>query len=413
MYNFLKELNILHCCQNSQNRQSILSKYFKNTYVLSSVEKTIKFYTALHKQNTYIDGIVLHLDEKNVSLNIEKIILEIRKINNHITIIVDHTYIIEYKTSYNVTFHYNPENNIESLLNNVYIDIKKYKSMTIDENNLYNHLGIFNNLTLVSKTDIKGVITFVNDAFCHNTGFSKDELIGQPHNIVRHPEMRKEVFSEMWKIIQQGQVWHGKLKSIDKHKNTYWVKATIFPIFDKSNNIIEYISIRFLTTEDEHKAIEIRKKNLKMIVQNRKKEYNLRKRISELEDKINTNYLNKLENKSNELESINKNLIYQIQKLENELIISRNNESNSINNTVNRFRNIQKELHSTNNKCKILSTTISSQKYEITRYKEQIAVLENKIHELNNQIKQDSIALNMKDLKLKNLATSNKRKKLF
>lgn len=412
----LLNLNIIYCDKGSQNRESGLSSFFLNTYVLNSEQKAIKFFSTLYKTATSIDAIIYQVNEQKDFTSIETLLTQIRDIDEHIPIIINHIHRLEFKTIHNVTFHFNPDNNIDTLLKKIDICVKNHKKIDNikDENHkLEKHLSIFNDVTLVSKTDLKGVITYVNDAFCESTGFSRDELIGQPHNVVRHPEMRKEIFTEMWNVIQQGQVWQGKLKSMDKNKDTYWVKATIFPIFDETNNIIEYISIRFLTTEDEHKTRDVRRKNLKMIVKNKVSEYHLKKRIAELEQYVNSGYLTHLEKKSKELEEKNDSLKHQIKRLEQDLRASKNNESNSVSNTVSRFRNIQKDLHTANNKCKALENTINSQKKEISKKEDQIIKLETRIHDLTNQIRHDNIELEKKDVKLRNIASNHKKKRGF
>ncbi len=108
--------------------------------------------------------------------------------------------------------------------------------------------------SIVSKTDKRGIITFVNDKFCEISGYSYTELIGMPHNIVRHPDMPKEVFKEMWKTILAGNVWEGIVKNRKKDGSAYWVESIINPIRDINGNIIEYIAIRRdVTSSEEYK----------------------------------------------------------------------------------------------------------------------------------------------------------------
>lgn len=105
--------------------------------------------------------------------------------------------------------------------------------------------------SIVSKTDRRGVITYVNDRFCEISGYSYNELVGKPHNIVRHPDMPKEVFKEMWETILGGNVWEGVVKNKRKDGSAYWVESIINPIRDIDGQIIEYIAIRHDITESE------------------------------------------------------------------------------------------------------------------------------------------------------------------
>lgn len=112
---------------------------------------------------------------------------------------------------------------------------------------------------IVSKTDAKGVIRYVNDAFCKISGYTKEELVGKPHNIVRHPDMPKEAFRDMWHTIKNlRKPWIGNVKNLAKNGSTYWVKAFINPIIDKKDNIIEYIAIRTDITDLQEEKERIR-----------------------------------------------------------------------------------------------------------------------------------------------------------
>lgn len=103
--------------------------------------------------------------------------------------------------------------------------------------------------SIVSKTDLKGHITYVNDSFCKISGFSRKELIGKPHNIVRHPDMPSEAFAEMWQTIRNKRPWQGVVKNRKKDGGYYIVETTVMPILDENGNIQEFISIRFDITE--------------------------------------------------------------------------------------------------------------------------------------------------------------------
>lgn len=105
---------------------------------------------------------------------------------------------------------------------------------------------------IVSKTNKKGIITYVNEAFCNISGYTQNELLGKSHNIVRHDDMDFSVFKEMWhtiKILKQS--WTGIVKNKKKDGNPYWVHTIINPILDENGNILEFIGIRTDITEIE------------------------------------------------------------------------------------------------------------------------------------------------------------------
>lgn len=82
---------------------------------------------------------------------------------------------------------------------------------------------------LVPQTDEKGRILFANEDFCKIAGYTLDELIGQPHNIIRHPDMPKAAFKDLWDTVQKGKIWTGYVKNRTKDGGYYWVYATVFP----------------------------------------------------------------------------------------------------------------------------------------------------------------------------------------
>ncbi|WP_368030030.1 PAS domain-containing protein [Arcobacter sp. s6] len=99
------------------------------------------------------------------------------------------------------------------------------------------------NAFLVSETNEKGIITFVNDEFCKVAGYSREELIGQAHNLVRHKEMPKAAFEDLWKTVKEGNVWQGYVKNSTKSGGFYWVYATVYPYLNENKQIC-YMSCR-------------------------------------------------------------------------------------------------------------------------------------------------------------------------
>ena len=119
-----------------------------------------------------------------------------------------------------------------------------------DSNNiLQEYKDAIDESSIVSKANEKGFITYVNEAFCEISGYQKEELIGNTHNILKHIDTPKDVFEDLWKTITSKKIWHGVIKNRRKDGTHYWVKSTIKPILDANGDIVEYISIRDDITE--------------------------------------------------------------------------------------------------------------------------------------------------------------------
>jgi len=140
------------------------------------------------------------------------------------------------------------EINSEELME-VYQTIEKYNLSLkdqVDEQSiiLKQYKDAIDKTMVVSKTDITGRITYVNEAFCQLSGYTKEELMGKPHNIVRHPDEPFTIYKDLWDTISSKKNWHGELKNIAKDGSVYYVDTHIFPLLNKKGHIIEYIAIR-------------------------------------------------------------------------------------------------------------------------------------------------------------------------
>ncbi len=96
---------------------------------------------------------------------------------------------------------------------------------------------------IISRTDLSGVITYANETFAKISGYEVNELIGKPHNIVRHPDMPKSVFAEIWETLSRGDSWQGYVKNKRKDNGYYWVHANISGVY-KNGELVEYKSLR-------------------------------------------------------------------------------------------------------------------------------------------------------------------------
>jgi PAS domain S-box-containing protein len=108
---------------------------------------------------------------------------------------------------------------------------------------------------IVSKTDIKGRLTFFNDQFVTISGFTEGELMGKPHNIVRHPDMPPEAFEDLWTTLEAGKPWAGAVKNRRKNGDFYWVMASATPIWE-NGKVTGYMSIRTKLAQDQREEAE-------------------------------------------------------------------------------------------------------------------------------------------------------------
>ncbi len=109
---------------------------------------------------------------------------------------------------------------------------------------------------IISETDLKGLITYANRRFCEISGYEKNELKGKNHNIVRHPDMPKSVFKNMWETIQAGKSWVGTVKNLRKDGKYYWVYTFISPIL-KDDKLVGYTAARKPASQSEIEEAEL------------------------------------------------------------------------------------------------------------------------------------------------------------
>jgi PAS domain S-box-containing protein len=132
----------------------------------------------------------------------------------------------------------------------IYIrEILHTRELGMLKNELQQFVDALDATSIVSKTDTEGRITFINNEFCRVSGYTSEELIGQAHNIIRHPDMDRAVFKEMWTTIRAGKIFRGIIKNRKKNGEAYYVDSAIIPIMDIDKDIVEYLAIRYDVTE--------------------------------------------------------------------------------------------------------------------------------------------------------------------
>lgn len=137
---------------------------------------------------------------------------------------------------------------------------------------------------IISKTDTEGIITFVNDEFCKISGYTKDELIGSNHNIVRHPDVAPHKFKALWDTIKTKKVYKDTVKNRAKDGSTFYVNTTVIPILDADENIVEFIAIRYDVTKEVFYKKELLKKERQLQELNETLELRIQSKTKELEE---------------------------------------------------------------------------------------------------------------------------------
>ncbi len=253
---------------------------------------------------------------------------------------------------------------LEEIIQNIY----KKKNENLKKMKSEEYLKLIDNEALISKTDNKGIITFVNNTFCKKTGYYQDDLIGKSHNILKHPTVTREFFKNLWETISIGNIWEGVIKIQAKNNDTIYLNTKIIPVFDnKKENIIEYISIRFLVTNLENKKRNITKKLIEQVSDNKKLKFSYNKEKEQLLKKIEI-----LDCSLKNVEDLHKNnslkkesLVDQIKSYE-----SNNIETNKIdvfkeNDKNKQFEKIKNNLFITKNKNKQLKKDLEDIKQNL------------------------------------------------
>jgi len=137
---------------------------------------------------------------------------------------------------------------------------------------------------IVSKTDVNGIITFVNDEFCKISGYTREELIGKNHNIVRHPDVPASKFKLLWQTIKAKNIYKGTVKNRAKDGSTFYVNTTVIPILDAAGNIEEFIAIRYDVTKEVFYRESLEKKELELEELNRGLEKRVEEKTKELKE---------------------------------------------------------------------------------------------------------------------------------
>ncbi|MDC0933291.1 EAL domain-containing protein [Arcobacteraceae bacterium] len=246
--NFAKRLTLLFYKEESSSYDKVLTKIFGSVIIVTNKKEAIKKY-----EEHYIDLVLVELES-----NYKKKFNFLDYINQKnifaLTIILssDKSYktltkILDLNVDALFLNLFNKEKILEKIsdLKSKYKQLEEYKDDRENLNLLKQYQDITDRSFIISKTDKRGIITYVNDNFSIASGYTKDELMGKNHNMVRSPDSPKELYQDMWNTIKnKKEQWNGILKNISKNGQLYYVKSTISPLLNSDGEIIEYIALR-------------------------------------------------------------------------------------------------------------------------------------------------------------------------
>jgi PAS domain S-box-containing protein len=249
---FCKKHNLLYVVKDKKDKNNNF-EYFENIFnEVLFLDNGLDAFEEFNKNKFSI----LITDIDIPGLNGFELIEKIKKINKNILTIIYSSN--DNKESFLKTIQlridgylippFNEKNFLEILFRSVDKSKEKRNKIEKKKQNLIiqkQYTELVDKSSIISKTDKRGVITFVNDNFCKISEYTKEELIGKSHSIVRHPDNSKEIYKDLWTTIKDKKSeWSGVIKNLSKTGKTYYIKTTIKPILDSDGDILEYVSIR-------------------------------------------------------------------------------------------------------------------------------------------------------------------------
>ena len=273
-----------------------LSKFFKEVIYLTNGTDALKMY----QEDETFDIIIS--DIKMPGLDGLELTEEIKKININQNVIIISAYSemdnflksIKLGVDGFITKPVDYENLNKTLFKTVeklkaFKDNKVFEErLKVENNKLKQFSEVFDKVAIVFKTNVDKEIIYVNDFFSEVSGFSKEELIGNSLEIVRHPDVSKAFITKLWEDVENGNTWEGTIKYRTKDESPFFVHYVIIPLKNVDGEIYEHIGIGFLTTQEELEKREFKKKVMTNYLEFKKTNLNAIDRIGSLEKELET-----------------------------------------------------------------------------------------------------------------------------
>lgn len=294
-HSFLKTLDILYIESDKNTRthfSNILNKLFNSVILATTAKEGIEKFLSNKDDDFNIDIVICDITLDNDS-GIE-VLEKIREKDDSIPFILTAADLEMENLLKAVKFHATDflvkPVNAKDLVFSVekVCQVRYHKSLkSQSQQDLKDLREVINEVALVTKTDLSGNITFVNNFFCEVSGFTQEEIVGNTHSIIEDPSMNKSVNDEIAKSMEIGNIWEGKIKYISKSLEEFYVYNTIIPLFnDNNNDINEFMWVMFLATDEELEQKEFKKKVAKNIHASRRINTESRDKIDELQNRL-------------------------------------------------------------------------------------------------------------------------------
>jgi len=293
--NFLKTLNVLYVEDSKTIRDqfsSILNKLFDNVAIAKNGKEAIDRFMKSQTEGFEINIVISDINMP--FMDGMELLEEIREIDPDVPFILTtaHTeadFLIK-AIRFKATDYLVKPVNVKDLIQKAQIVCQERYHENIkkqSQDDLQQITNVINEVALVSKTDLKGNITYANKLFCRVAGYKKNEIIGLTHGELLHPAANTDNLQDLNKEIQLGNIWEGKIHNISKDGSDYHISASVIPLYDEYDaDIIEFMWISFLTTEDEVEKKEFKKKVAINVKETRRINLQARQSIDDLEARL-------------------------------------------------------------------------------------------------------------------------------